>query len=283
MATRKIDLIYQNDDFVAVNKPDGVSVTKDRDGSPGIIELARQVADWEGDMKIVQRLDKQTHGITIISKNEEFHKAFAESINQNSSSVVYLALINGYVPADTGRIKMPIGRGKDLGTVKIDPRKGKQAVTYWQKLADFGTYSLLAVRPVTDKTHQVRVHLKHRGMPLAIDPVYGNPNPVYLSEIKPGYRTGKNREEERPLIEKMTLHAYEIVFKDELTDIKEVAAKPDKKFIATIKMLNKHCRVRGESFRNIENLEEIINGLPLSGLEILEFEGRADEYSDCDD
>ncbi|MGE4286881.1 MAG: RluA family pseudouridine synthase [Phycisphaerae bacterium] len=278
-----IDIVYECDDFVAVNKPAGISLTKERDGSASMIELLSRRIEAGTELKAALRLDKLTPGIIVVSKTDLFHRAYAESITQNTSSVVYLALVSGFIPTESGRIKMPIGKGKEQGRMQIDPRKGNQSLTYWQRLADFGHFSLLAVRPMTDRTHQLRIHLAHKGMPLAIDPIYASERPIYLSEFKRKYRRAKFGDQERPLVENMTLCAYQVSFAEGISPVRHIAAAPEKKFTAAIKMLAKHCGKDAKSFNEPEHFAKILASGPLTDLEILQYEGREDGYTRSDD
>jgi len=140
-----------------------------------------------------------------------------------------------------------------------NPRKGKPAITEFALLADFGMISLAAVMPLTGRTHQIRAHLAGKNLPLAIDPLYGSEKPIMLSDFKAGYRVSKGREE-RPLIERLTLHAYQL----ELPEVEGAGAMTfiaglDKKFAGTIKMLTKHNSAGQEAFIRPENFEQIIN------------------------
>ena len=119
----------------------------------------------------------------------------------------------------------------------ISRKKGKDAVTNWRLLADFGTVALLAVEPLTGQTHQIRVHLRSIGLPLAIDPLYAGSRAMFLSDFKPNYRLGKGQTE-KPLIERLTLHAYQLELPAPGSSC--FIACLDKKFTATIKMLTRH-------------------------------------------
>ena len=167
---------------------------------------------------------------------------------------------------DEGTIDAPIGNNrKDPRLMGIDfSKRGKKAVTNWRLLADFGLTALVAVEPITGRTHQIRVHLPSMGMPLAVDPLYGNREGLMLSSFKTGYRLGK-WQEEKPLIERLTLHAYQLQL-PETSDQQPAAifvAKLDKKFAATLKMLAKHSRQGLAAFKDPDTLTAILEGKPL--------------------
>ena len=141
----------------------------------------------------------------------------------------------------------------------IAAKKGKEAVTDWELLADFGAIALLAVSPFTGRTHQIRLHLPSIGLALAIDPLYGSSSPLFLSDFKTNYRLAKGQAE-KPLMERLTLHAYQI----QLTRLKPSSpdcfiAGLDKKFTACLKMLTKHNPRGPDAFINPDNFSKIIN------------------------
>ncbi len=146
----------------------------------------------------------------------------------------------------------------------IAHKKGKESLTHWKLLADFGTVSLLSVSPITGRTHQIRVHLPHIGLPLAIDPLYGSSRPLYLSDFKADYRLARDQTE-KPLIERLTLHAYQIQLLKPEKDFPELfIAGLDKKFTATLKMLTKYNPNGLDAFINPEDFSGILNTQRLS-------------------
>jgi len=250
MPKTTIEIIYQNQDIIVIDKPTGVSVTKDRTGSPQLLDLLKSQIDAEGikGLRLVHRIDKDTSGLLLLAKNKQAQAIYCRMFEDKLIHKTYLALARGPTTQTKGVIDLPLLPDPKEPNRMCVAKKGKKAVTKWRLLADFGTVKLLAVYPVTGRTHQIRVHLSAVGLPLAIDPIYSSLRPLYLSDFKPDYRLGKGREE-IPLIERLTLHAYQIVIPPQpaLSEAEGAGIQPysfiaplDKKFAATLKMLTKH-------------------------------------------
>ena len=175
----------------------------------------------------------------ILAKNTDAQRKFSEYFEKGQVRKIYLALITGSPSEKTGIIDAPLTQSKKNPQImEVDLKNGKDAQTQWELLANFGSISLLAARPLTGRTHQIRVHLQYAGMPLAIDPLYGQNQAIMLSSFKADYKLGKY-EEEKPLIDRLTLCAYEL----EIESL-HLVAPLEKKFKATIKMLTKYNSAR---------------------------------------
>ena len=255
------DIIYQDDSLLVINKPDGVSVTKDRTGADDILKILKENFP-ENELRLIHRLDKGTSGVMILAKTPEAQSLLAGMFAKRQVKKTYLALVTGAVMNKNGKINAPLAHDKkNPRLMRIDPRSGKPAVTEWRLLADFGPAALLAVNPVTGRTHQIRVHMASRSMPLVIDPLYGGTRPVLLSDFKTGY-SQKKEQPEKPLIERLTLHAYQIQLT--LQDEERIFTAPlDRKFAATIKMLTKHNKNGKDAFIDQQDYTNIIEAKPV--------------------
>ncbi len=281
IARAQIEIIYQacpraqrrDDDILVINKPSGISVTKDRSGAAELADILGEQLGQQtrSELRLVHRLDKHTSGVMILAKNAETQSRFSSYFGRRLVKKTYLALVTGAVSGQQGTIDVPLAQShKKPGLMCIARKKGKEAVTHWKLLADFGTVALLAVEPLTGRTHQIRVHLPHIGLPLAIDPLYGNRRPLFLSDFKTDYRLAKGQTE-KPLIERLTLHAYQLSFRaqpqaesmnlidNSLNHPVYFIARLDKKFATTIKMLTKHNPNGLNAFANPDDFSKIVN------------------------
>ncbi len=206
-----IELIYEDDAILIINKGSGLLSLPDRfkPELPNLKDWANQYADriW-----IVHRLDRDTSGVLILAKSEAAHRHLSLQFENRQVRKHYLALVKGRPSQNTGKIDRPIAPNPHRPGRMIVNKSGKEAVTSFEVRERFRGYSLLQVSIHTGRTHQIRVHMKSIGCPLAIDPIYADDKGIFLSQLKgKGYQAGKNKEE-RPLIQRLSLHAKQLSF-----------------------------------------------------------------------
>jgi 23S rRNA pseudouridine955/2504/2580 synthase/23S rRNA pseudouridine1911/1915/1917 synthase len=205
-------LIYENDDFIVLNKPAGLLSIPDREGKE--ISLKALLQEKYGHVFIVHRLDKDTSGLIIFAKNEETHKHLSKQFEERRTEKIYLGLVIGSVMNKKGRINKPIAEHPVKKGLMVVHQKGKESLTDYEVLEDFGIYSWLQFRILTGRTHQIRVHMKDIGHPIVCDELYGDGKPIFLSSIKSKYKLSKKEEEEKPILNRLALHALKLVFTD---------------------------------------------------------------------
>lgn len=178
-----IDIVYQDDDIAVVNKPQGMTVHIGNGNTQGTLVNALlyaldRLSGIGGVLRpgIVHRIDKDTSGLLVVAKNDRAHASLAAQIAEKSARRVYYALLEGCLKEDRGRIVTDIGRHPTDRTKMAVLRdgEGKIAITDFETVTRFGTeFTLCRFILQTGRTHQIRVHAKHMGHPVAGDPVYG--------------------------------------------------------------------------------------------------------------
>jgi 23S rRNA pseudouridine1911/1915/1917 synthase len=181
-----LDIIFENDDLLVVNKPAGMVVhpSPGHDSGTLVHAILGHVPGLEGiggeeRPGIVHRLDKETSGLIVIAKNEQAHRWLQDQFRTRTVEKIYLALVDGKPPTPSGRVEAPIGRNtthRKLMSV-VPPEKGRAAVSEYRTLESFPAHSLLEVHPLTGRTHQIRVHMAFLGCPVTGDNVYGKKKP----------------------------------------------------------------------------------------------------------
>jgi 23S rRNA pseudouridine955/2504/2580 synthase/23S rRNA pseudouridine1911/1915/1917 synthase len=193
----------------------------------------------------VHRLDKHTSGLLLFAKNLDAQRHLSHQFQNNLVQKEYLALIYGRPSTNEGEIEAALDRHPSSPQrMTVVRHGGLRAKTLWKLEESYRGYSLLRVFPKTGKTHQIRVHLKHAGLPLAIDPLYNPPPPdkptgLFLSSFKRGYKQTSG-ETERPLIDRLTLHAERLKFLLPDGSTIELSAPLPKDFRATLNQLRRH-------------------------------------------
>lgn len=178
-----IEIIYEDADLAVVNKPKGMTVHIGNGNENGTLVNALlyaldSLSGIGGVLRpgIVHRIDKDTTGLLVVAKNDKAHVSLAAQIAEKTCKRTYYALLEGNLKEESGRIATDIGRHPTdrLKMAVLPDGRGKRAVTDYQTVAHFGTeYTLCKFTLQTGRTHQIRVHAKHIGHPVAGDPVYG--------------------------------------------------------------------------------------------------------------
>ena len=178
-----IEIVYEDADFAVVNKPKGLTVHIGNGVTSGTLVNALlyaldSLSGVGGVLRpgIVHRIDKDTTGLLVVAKNDKAHVSLAAQIAEKTCKRTYFALLEGNVKTEKGRIVTDIGRHPTdrLKMAVLPDGKGKIAVTDYEVVAKFGQeFTLCKFELQTGRTHQIRVHAKHMGHPVAGDPVYG--------------------------------------------------------------------------------------------------------------
>lgn len=174
-----LDIVYEDDDVIVVNKANGVVVHPAPGNYHGTLVNGllyhSKLSDKNGEFRpgIVHRIDAYTTGLLMVAKNNKAHDILAKELAEKKTYRKYVALVWGVIPNDTGLIDAPIGRFlNDRKKMAINP-DGKEAITHFKVLKRFEDVTLIELKLETGRTHQIRVHMDYIGHPVVNDPVYG--------------------------------------------------------------------------------------------------------------
>ena len=180
-----LDIVYEDDDVLLINKPVGMVVHPGNGHFEGTLVnalIGREMALSESDPLrpgIVHRIDKDTSGLLLVTKNDNAYRKIQEQLATHSMHREYYALVKGIILEDDGKILAPIGRDKNRATRNcVDVLHGKEAITYFhvEKRFKESEVTLVSCRLLTGRTHQIRVHMDYIGHPVIGDPLYGSGN-----------------------------------------------------------------------------------------------------------
>ncbi len=178
-----LEIVFENDDLMVVNKPAGMVVHPAVGHFSGTLIHAAlaHAPDLEGvggeqRPGVVHRLDKDTSGLILLAKNDATHQWLQNQFRLRRVKKVYLALVDGQPPTPTGRVEAPIGRdpAHRKRMAIVPPGKGREAVTEFYTVQNYRQHTLLEARPLTGRTHQIRIHMAFLGCPIVGDTLYGH-------------------------------------------------------------------------------------------------------------
>jgi 23S rRNA pseudouridine955/2504/2580 synthase len=228
-------IFYKDDDYLAVNKPADISTLEDRHSN---INLLREVRKKFEFAQVCHRLDKGTTGVLVLARNDRAYRHLSIQFQERKVRKVYHAIVSGKRIFEQMRVEFPLyisGSGK----VRIDKKIGKQAVTDLDTLETYDHCTLVECLPLTGRKHQIRVHLSALGHPIISDDIYKG-RPLYLSSFKKQYKPKQGIE--KPLIERVALHAYQIEFAGVSGNTVSLTAVYPKDFEIAVKQLRKFSR-----------------------------------------
>lgn len=175
-----LDIVYEDDDVIVVNKPNGMVVHPAIGNTKhtlvnGLLYHSKELSKKNGEFRpgIVHRIDAYTTGLLMIAKNDKAHDFLAKQLSEKTTHRKYIALVWGVINNDTGTIDAPIGRDINDRKKMSITADGKEAITHFKVLERYKTATLIELKLETGRTHQIRVHMNYINHPVVNDPVYG--------------------------------------------------------------------------------------------------------------
>lgn len=210
---KKIITLYEDEHIIVLNKHANTLCIPDR-YEPKKFNLKSYLEKLYGDIFVVHRLDKDTSGVVCFAKTKEAHRDLNLQFQNRKVVKIYHLFCEGHPGLDNGTIDQPLLQKAD--GKGIIHNKGKVSRTKFKLIKAFRFHCLLEFELLTGRTHQARIHSAHINCPLMVDPLYGNRELFFLSEIKRNYKTGKNKEE-RPFLRRTPLHAWHLAINHPIT------------------------------------------------------------------
>jgi RluA family pseudouridine synthase len=232
----EIPVLFEDDHLMALDKPSGLPSSHEgpEERRPNLLGLLHaaiaQDKPWARERRLTylmtpERLDSQASGLLLLAKTKTAFEALANSFGSEKPCQRFLALVQGSPKEENFLVEAKIAPHLVRpGIMRVDPRGGKRARSRFQVMERFDGWTLLRGEPLTQRPHQLRVHLQRARLPLVGDLLYGG-GPLLLSKLKPGYRL-KPKRVERPLIERPALHAEEIVFPHPVSGVPTTVRAP---------------------------------------------------------
>ena len=223
----EIPVLFEDEYLLALDKPGGLLTSPDRydPQRPNLMKLLHAAIaggkPWARERGLnylmnAHRLDFETSGVILLAKTKPALVALANLFGSEKPLKQYAALVQGTPPEEKFEVDAALSpHPVQTGLMRVDPKNGKRSRTAFEVLEKFSRWTLLRCAPFTGRTHQIRVHLRHAGLPIVGDELYGG-KPLWLSRLKPNYRL-KPGHEERPLISRVALHAEQLTLPHPVT------------------------------------------------------------------
>jgi 23S rRNA pseudouridine1911/1915/1917 synthase len=215
-----LDIIYEDDDIIILNKQADILVHPARGNTHGTLVnglafYSDKLSSGLGEFRpgIVHRLDKNTTGVMVVTKNDVAQWKIAKQFEKRVVNKSYLAVVHGSPDLTADRIKAPLGiHPKKREKYAVRPESGKEAITFYEVMEEFRGFSLLKMTPKTGRTHQIRVHLSYIKHPIVADDMYGG------KLVYPWQLEDRESAVEQPVISRCALHAWTLEFRHPTTE-----------------------------------------------------------------
>lgn len=234
-------ILIEQPDWVVIDKPSGILSIPDRLGKER--SLKTWLAERYGNIYTVHRIDRDTSGLILFARTPAAQQSLSAQFENRETEKVYLGIVVGCPVQPQGVIEAPIAEHPAHNGTMIIHRNGKAAHTEYSLIDRFPGYALLQFRILTGRTHQIRIHARELGHPIVCDPIYGDGKPFLLSSLKKKFNLSKKEEVERPLLDRLALHAHRLCFQDLKGNRIELEAPLHKDMRAMLQQLRK---LRGE-------------------------------------
>jgi len=223
----EIPVLFEDECLLALDKPGGLFTSPARydPQRPNLMKLLHAAIaggkPWARERGLdylmnAHRLDFEMSGVILLAKSRPVLIALANLFGSEKPLRQFAALVQGTPTEEKFEVDARLApHPVRSGLMRVDPKNGKRARTAFEVLEKFSGWTLLRCQPFTDRSHQIRVHLRHAGLPVAGDELYGG-KPLWLSRLKPDYRL-KRGHEERPLISRAALHAEQLTLPHPVT------------------------------------------------------------------
>ncbi len=249
----RLSVLLEGASWVVVDKPAGLATIRERvrhDAPTVVLELWKlwQKDDPDAAKPVVcHRLDKDTSGCLVLARDRATAKELMRQFRKHEVEKSYLALVIGAPQPPDGEVQFRVAPDRYRAGAMWTPRKGGKAChSVYETVETFRGVALVRVRPRTGRTHEVRLAMKTLGTPCAVDRLYGSEEPLLLSRWKRSYRSGRG-EAERPLVDRLTLHAESLSFHDPDADPDDPAGRVTvtsplpRDLKATVRQLQRHA------------------------------------------